>query len=704
METEVLNGSMAIARGILEAGISVIAGYPGTPGTYALDRLLEMPEAKDVDIQWSANEKAALEVAYGASLGGVRSVAGMKGLGLNVALDSLMVMNLAGSLGGLVIVVGDDPGAPGSSNEQDTRLLGAFAEIPTLEPAEVTQATELVKYAFEISERLKTPVLFRGVRELARTEAEVTLGRISPPRKAEFIRRKDLWKSLPQYAVSAHRKVHKKLARAAKIFSNCQFNSIEGSGDLGVVACGFTYTRLKQVLEILPETKLRILKLCTVFPLPQGLTEDFLARVKRILVLEETEPLVERELNILAKKEGTRKPIFGKLTGHLPGEDETSMEVIFKALRELLGEKARTPSALRKEFRPKVSEAGFCEDCPFVPAFEGLLEVVKELKIPRPIVAGDPGCLIRLDRPPFDFLDVKMSLGSSIGIAEGLKRAGLSQPTIAITGDSAFMHTGLSAFASAAANGANLLLIILDNRAVVLTGLQPRIGTGKRARGKGKKVSLLRILRALGADFAARINPEDKSSVKAAFTKALKMTGLRAIVLEAPCPRFSMASFPVDINKALAGKRFHLICGAIWFAAEPFWIFLFFCIIGYYLGAKLGVPFNWRLFLLICPFLYVPASVVLIPHFLVYRNATKGSSALVDMQCPECKKAPSVQNGRELFKRVVEETPCPLCGEPYKFKYTRKFKLLQGVCGGFAGVLIGSFLIAYWEYLLPLYG
>jgi indolepyruvate ferredoxin oxidoreductase alpha subunit len=536
MPTKVLNGSAAIARGIVESGVSVIAAYPGTPGTYTIDQLLKMPEAKKIDMQWSANEKVALEVAYGASLGGVRAVACMKGLGLNVALDTLMVINLAGSLGGLLIVVGDDPGAPGSSNEQDTRLLGAFAEIPIIEPAEVAETTQLVKFAFEISERLKTPVLFRSVREFARTKEEVALGKISPPQKAHFLKHKDLWKSLPQYAVSAHRKMHRKLGRAAKVFSNCQFNSIEGSGNLGIIACGFTFTRLKKVMEFLPQTKLRILKLSTVFPLPQGPTLNFLTKVKRVLVLEETEPFVERELNILAKKEGLRKPIFGKLTGHLPGEDETSAEAIFKAAQEFLGEKARAKAALRRKKLTKVSEAGFCDDCPFVPAFEGLVEVVKELKMPRPIVAGDPGCLIRLDRPPFEFLDVKMSLGASIGIAEGLKRAGVSQATIAITGDSAFMHTGLSAFASAAANGANLLLIILDNRAVVLTGLQPRIGTGHTARGKGKRVSLLRILRALGADFMAHINPEDKSSAKAAFRKALKLTGLRTIVLEAPCP------------------------------------------------------------------------------------------------------------------------------------------------------------------------
>ena len=544
METKLLSGSAAIARGILEAGVSVVTGYPGTPGTYALDRLLEMPEAKKIDIQWSANEKAALEVAYGASLGGVRSVACMKGLGLNVALDSLMVMNLAGSLGGLVIVVGDDPGAPGSSNEQDTRILGAFAEIPVLEPTGVAQAAELVKFAFEISERLKTPVLFRSVREFAHTEAELLLGKISPPQRGRFLKKRDLWKSLPQYAVSAHRKMHKKLARAAQIFESCKFNSQEGAGDLGVIACGFTYTRLREAVASLPKARLRILRLSTVFPLPWGVSRDFLAKVSRVLVLEETEPFVERELNILAKKEGASKPIFGKLTGHLPGEDETSKEVIFKAVQGFLGKKARVPSALRGERRPKVSEAGFCEGCPFVEAFEGLLEAVRELKMKRPIVSGDPGCLIRLDRPPFEFLDVKMSLGSSIGIAEGLKRAGISQTTIAITGDSAFMHTGLSAFASAAANGANLLLIILDNRAVVLTGLQPRIGTGhtarhppgRRARGKGKRLSIPRILRSLGADFVVSINPEDKISAKVAFRRVLKMTGLRAIVLEAPCP------------------------------------------------------------------------------------------------------------------------------------------------------------------------
>lgn len=535
MQSQFLRGEQALAYGAWAAGVGVVTAYPGSPSSGVVEYLLAISAPDEVHIQWSANEKVALETALGASLAGQRALVCMKSVGFNIALDLVMTANLTGVHGGLVILVGDDPGAWASQNEQDSRYLAAFAELPLLEPAWPAEAAAIMCAAFHLSEEMQLPVVVRETRGFSWE------GGMVPPlwrtlsRRAAFDSQGLRWVSLPFNVVANHRRLHERLRQVATRFQHCPFNATEGRGSLGIVAAGFAQAKLKQALPQGMPVGVSVLKLSTLYPLPDELLVAFLSDKERILVLEETEPFLEDRLRSLAQRRGLALDIQGKETGHLPREGALTVEHTRHALAGLRGESVSEPVGGVRGEAARPSQQGLCEGCFYTPLFQALQDELAALEV-RGVICADPGCAIRIYQPPFEMLEVKQSMGSAIGLASGLWLAGVDRLPIALVGDSSFFHTGLSGLLSAVAAGASILVMILDNGSAAMTGGQPHPGSGRDARGtRAPAVQLEGLLNACCVDHLATVDPTERLATRQAVREALRAEGLRVIIARGEC-------------------------------------------------------------------------------------------------------------------------------------------------------------------------
>jgi indolepyruvate ferredoxin oxidoreductase alpha subunit len=539
MKQNEITGSQILAHGALEAAVDYVTGYPGSPATGVVDALLHLA-GDHVRIEWAINEKSAFDASFGASLAGFRALLCVKSVGLNVALDSLMVSNLAAGDGGFVILVGDDPGGWGSQNEEDSRLLAAAAEVPLLEPTSLEDARPVMQQAFELSERFRVPVAVRITRALTLERARFELPSLpaAGSRHATFERQGDRFNVLPVHVVELHRDLHATLDDVQTLFEESPLNKKHGKGRQGVIAAGFAYHKLQQVLSQCDGPPLALLGLSTIHPLPETQVLGFLRSLDTTLVLEETAPFLETQVQALAQRAGLTLPVYGRLSGHVPREGELFDLQITQALGGLL------PDWPWPSFEPgsriMPSRQPLCEDCPYIPAFEALLAVM-ERQGGRDafIVTGETGCMVRSQLPPYELLDVKYGMGSSIGLAGGLARAGLPQKLIALCGDSALLHSGLGELIDAAQAGISLLIVVLANETTALSGGQPHPGTAHDARGKPRSpVDLAALVRAAGIDMVCVVDPDDRQATEAALEAALTPGALAVVIAHRACPKW----------------------------------------------------------------------------------------------------------------------------------------------------------------------
>jgi len=394
MVNKIVSGAYALGLGAIEAGVSMVTGYPGAPATAVVNQILYLTKPDEVQVEWTSNEKTAIEVAFGASLGGMRSLLCVKSVGLNVALDPLMAINLSGCNAGLVFLVGDDPGGWGSQNEQDSRSLALAADIPLLEPTSVPDARRAVHYAFQLSEEKNLPIILRFTRALAIAEAEIRTSEVSddfrsqspPSYKREFMR----WVVLPINVVPRHLQLEERLDVVQTDFEDSPFNSVAGDGQIGLIGAGFTYTKLSDLLDNIVPPELRILRLGTFHPMPLNRVRDYLRTVESVLVLEETIPLAERAIRAVAQSAGLILPIYGRDTGHVKRVGELFSPDIADALNRFLPGMDLLPEG--EIDRPRPSQVPLCDGCPYIPTFEALSEVTDQLGgHDEVVVVGDPG-------------------------------------------------------------------------------------------------------------------------------------------------------------------------------------------------------------------------------------------------------------------------------------------------------------------------
>lgn len=534
MTEKILTGEQAIAYGALEADVRVVTGYPGSPATKVLTNILELTEGDAGRyVEWSINEKVAFEIALGTSLGGDRALVCLKSVGMNITVDPIMTANLTGINAGLVILLGDDPGAWLSQNEQDTRLLVEFMELPLLEPSSPQEARDMMAAAFSLSEEFDTVVVVRIIRSLSVAEGLVRLTDNPVERKPKpFIREKNRWVSTTFNVLDNHKKLHEKLGNLEQRFADSQFNEVMGEpGQRGIIAAGNTYSKLLEAFKVKPDD-FSILKLGTINPLPAKVIRKFLDGTKSVMILEDNEPYVENKVRAIAHEAHLDIEIFGKLDGHIPREGELSVAILEHIINQ----------ADDEEFTPKsqvssTTQKSFCDGCPYTPIFQALSEVIAELG-ENPVIIAEPGCGVKLNSPPFEMLDVKYSMGSAIGIAAGLARARAGIKPIAVCGDSSFFHTGVNGLLNTVGSKQGFFILILDNSVAALTGYQTHPGTGKNARGQETKaIDIAEIARICHVPSVCVVDPDESEPMKAAFRDALVLDGLSVVVARKPCPR-----------------------------------------------------------------------------------------------------------------------------------------------------------------------
>lgn len=585
-------GNEAIARGALEAEVNFCSGYPGNPASEILDVLTSVAKEYDIHVEWSVNEIVALEAAAAAAFTGLRALTAMKNLGVDVCSDFIMTANLSGTRGGLVLVSGDDPSAHSTTTELDTRNYARFAQIPLLEPATTQEAKDMTKWAFELSEDLGIMCMLRTVTRISHSRGVVTLGQINHARRSANFSSEDMWTSgSSRVTCMLHSIQYEKLRSAREKFEESKFNwySGEEKAEFFIITSGTGWLYSYEAVKLLGlERKVGILKLGTTWPLPEKFVAAHLKHAKEVLFVEETDPFLEQNVKMLAAELATEGigPIkfYGKGSNHVRGEfgagtGELNTDIVIRALAEIKNI-AYTP--VRKEYLEKTQNLlssyvpprtmGFCAGCPHRAS---LWAIKKALKWDGRdgIVTGDIGCYsLALLQTGFSVAKTLHCMGAGIGTANGfgnLRKFGLNKPVVALAGDSTFYHACIPALINARWNGANVLLVVLDNNTTAMTGHQPHPGMGINALGDpSPKVSIEEICRAIGA----KVEVCDPFNVDEAVQKLYEMLcedGVKVMIFRHACP----LAFPpekkvrvyVDQEKCIGEQ-----CGCMSFCARVF--------------------------------------------------------------------------------------------------------------------------------------
>ena len=534
-EKRILLGNEAIARGAYEAGVKVSAAYPGTPSTEVSEALAKYDE---VYAEWAPNEKVATEVAIGASISGVRSMCAMKHVGLNVAADPLYTAAYTGVRGGMVLVVADDPGMYSSQNEQDTRMVARAAMVPVVEPSDSSEAKEFMKYAFELSEQYDTPVILRTTTRLSHSQGLVELEERKVPDDVPYERDAAKYVMMPGNAIKRHLVVEARMKKMAEDASSMPINRAEYRDlSVGFITSGIAY---QYVREAMPEAS--VLKLGLVNPLPKKLIEEFAAKVDRLYIFEELEPVIEEQVKAWGISKAVGKEIFT-----IQGEYSANL------LRErVLGEKQDFHPEEGVPARPPI----LCPGCPHRSVFTAL----KRLKIRA---AGDIGCYTLGAVAPLGVIDTTICMGASISTLHGMEKAkgkDYIKNWVAVIGDSTFMHTGLNSLVNMVYNQATGTVIILDNSTTGMTGHQDHAATGKTLKGEEvPMVSIPNLCRSLGISHVTEVNAFDQAELERVIREETQREERSVIIAEAPCALLKGMKFP---NKCRPDTEKCKKCGA----------------------------------------------------------------------------------------------------------------------------------------------
>jgi indolepyruvate ferredoxin oxidoreductase alpha subunit len=518
-----LSGNEAVARGAWESGCRVATAYPGTPSTEIIENIIKY---KEINAEWSINEKVALEVAAGASFAGARALVAMKHVGLNVAADPFFTMGYSGVTGGFVVVSADDPGMWSSQNEQDNRHYGRHAKVPVLEPSDSNEARILTKLGFEISEKFDTPVLLRLTTRICHSSCLVDLEKRKESNVKGYV--KDIKKRLvlPAHARALHLVVEERLKKLAAYSEIFPFNKIEwGKMALGIITSGVAYQYAK---EVFPEAS--ILKLSLTHPIPKKLIEKFARKVRKIIVVEEGDPILETEIKAMGIK------VIGK--DNIPLCGELTPQVLRTSFsRKRIGSTKRADIPAR----PPV----LCPGCPH----RGVFYIFNKLKL---VASGDIGCYTLGALPPLSAMDTCVCMGASVTNAQGMEKAlgsEFGRKLVAVLGDSTFFHSGITGLVNAVYNKGCLNLVILDNFTTAMTGHQPHPGTGRLAGGEqGKRVAPEDIARGCGVEMVKVVNPNDLRATESALREALDYDGVAVLIFRRPCALLVKPRLPYRID------------------------------------------------------------------------------------------------------------------------------------------------------------
>ncbi|MBR0458535.1 MAG: indolepyruvate ferredoxin oxidoreductase subunit alpha [Victivallales bacterium] len=514
MSKLLLSGNEALARGAWEAGVGCAFGYPGTPSTEILEALVKLPGPY---CEWSPNEKVALEAAAGAAIAGTRTIVTMKLVGLNVAADPMMTLSYIGVVAGLVIVVADDPGQHSSQTEQDTRHYARLAKIPVLEPGDARDCASFMKAAFEMSEKYRCPVILRTTTCVSHSRFLVEVGERVERARIPFEKKPSQFVPLPMWGRKLRADIEERMVAQSQEGDTSPLNTQYLRGhDLGIISHGVTALHC---LDVFPDAS--VLKIGLGWPFPDGLLQKFASQVKRVLVVEEGDPILEehvRSLGIACDGKGL-VPRCGELTPAVLAGVKAHLEGREPALPQPVPEAADLPG------RPPM----LCPGCPHRGTFYALAQF-------DVIVTGDIGCYTLGVFPPLSRTDTCLCMGGGFTMAHGMNKAGETRPVVGIVGDSTFYHSGITGLLNLVYNKGNATLIVVDNRTTAMTGHQDHPGTGKTLMGEPTvAASIEQIAKACGMQRVRVVNPLDFTAMKEALQEELYCGEPSLIIARAPC-------------------------------------------------------------------------------------------------------------------------------------------------------------------------
>lgn len=559
MHTEFLMGNAAIAMGALAAGLNVVSGYPGTPSTEVLETAAKQNNG-EIYVEWSTNEKAALELAAGASYCGARTMVTMKQVGLNVASDPLMSLAYVGVKGGMVVLVADDPGPISSQTEQDTRHFAAFSKLPCFDPSSVQEAYDMIQEAFSYSEQYHTPVLFRPTTRICHGYASITVKdkiEYESNQPEGFLKDSSKWVIFPKLSYQNHIQIEARNEKLSEIFSAYKKNKIIPSTDIacrkGIATHGISFSYTMEALQgkITP----RILKIATPFPFPESLAVQFLTDLDEVLCLEELDPVIERELTYFCGKYHLSTKIRGKLTHDVAPAGENSCDSIAANLAAFLEWKLPEPLQLETPPELPVRPPVLCAGCPHRASFFAVKEAMKGKKS---VFCGDIGCYTLGNAIPLDMVDTCLCMGAGVNITQGIGKIEPDTACFAFVGDSTFFASAITGMVNAIYNQANMTLIVLDNSTTAMTGHQPHPGTGKTMMGQVvDKVNIVETLHGIGVKTVETVNPLHLKEAIACVKRVATQEGVKAIIFKSPCAVLIKSNKPAEIdeNKCIQCKK-----------------------------------------------------------------------------------------------------------------------------------------------------
>ena len=581
MPKELMTGNEAAAHAALESGVRVCAGYPGTPSSEVIETIARAHAsgvAEGVHVEWSTNEKAALELLAGASYAGARGLYTCKQVGLNVASDALMSLNYVGVGGGLVLYVADDPGPISSQTEQDTRRFASFAKLPVLDPASPEQACEMMQAAFELSERYATPVILRPTTRICHASTYVTIAEKTQARDAAGFEKDPRWVIFPKRSCEAHGEINERLVAIADEFSGEaweRFNAIDGDRDagIGIVAGGVSYAYVREALAILADEAARglladeagaavdrlpshrLMQIGTAYPFPAARVESFAQGAEDLIVFEELDHVIEDELLKVAGRAHLPYRVHGKLTGETIDRGENSIDIVVDELLSFFGF-VRRPEAAAVSFdleglpaAPPARPPLLCPGCPHRGAFYAVKSAFRR-PASEAVFCGDIGCYTLGNAKPLNAVDTCLCMGAGITVAQGLSVADPEKKAVAFVGDSTFFASGMTGIANAVYNRHDVTIVVLDNATTAMTGSQPHPGTGATLMGpQTEPISIEAVLRALGVKKITQADPLCLPEAREAAREAIYFDGPSAVIFVSPCVKLIAPSEPVSLDE-----------------------------------------------------------------------------------------------------------------------------------------------------------
>ncbi len=556
-EKRLMQGNDAFARGALEAGLAVAAGYPGTPSSEIVENLARVSRERNIYVEWSVNEKVAMEVAAAASFAGLRSAAIMKQVGVNVAADFMLHLSETGTRGGMILISCEDPGALSSGNEGESRPFAKLFEVPLIEPADFQEAKDMTKWAFELSEEIRNLVMIRSVTRLSHASGNVVLGELpAETPAARFEHKGDFMDPDKGYMVPfpvhfRHLQMQKKLRKAVSIFEDCPFNSYEGpeAPEVLIVTSSAGYLYSKEAIQLLGvEGRVGLLKMGTTWPLPPKFMEKYLSTSPVIYTVEEVLPFLEDNVKILAAELAGRigvKTFHGRSDGTLPSVNELNPDLVAAGLSKILSLEYTAMAPAYAEIAQAAGataaparDLAFCAGCPHRSSLWTIHNVL-EMDGREGFLCGDIGCYtLGVMATGYGTLKTVHAMGSGTGLASGfgkLKQFGMDQPVLSVCGDSTFFHAVMPALVNAIHNQADMTLVVLDNSGTAMTGFQPHPGSEEDAAGNAvPALDIAEIAKAMGA----HVEQSDPFEVAATQNKLLSLLdkgGVNVFILKQGC-------------------------------------------------------------------------------------------------------------------------------------------------------------------------